>query len=68
MNEEQHIVDEGHCIRTPHVESKNKESDCEDEQCSLPTFGLIARIVDGEQSLNYSPHEKRSRCLAGLPG
>lgn len=68
MNEEQYIVDKRHRIRTPHVKSKNQENDGEDKQSSLPTFGLITRIVDGEECLNYSAHEKRSRRLAGLPG
>lgn len=68
MDEEQYVVDQGNRIRTPDVEGKNQQNDGEDEQRSLPTFGLIARIVDGEESLNDSPDEKRSRRLARLPG
>lgn len=68
MKDEQYVDNKGHCVRTPHVSNKDQENDREDEQCSLPISRLIAQIINGEESLNDGPQEKRSRRQTSLPG
>jgi hypothetical protein len=68
MNDEKNVLKHGQRFRAPDVGHENYEHHGKHEECPLPVFSVVVRVVDGDEPLDDGSREEGSRCGASLPG
>lgn len=68
MQREKEILHSGHPACCVDIEKVNHSYHREHKQSPVPILGFVARVTEGDETLDDSPRQKRARCSSGLPG